>query len=69
MATSLSRRLDRRQLARHTERAVIGGTIDNVSISLTVGVKDATCTGLVGPRTTRPRPEIIPPVDEGERVR
>ena len=50
-------------------RAVIGGTVDDVSISLTIGGKDATCTGLVATAHYTTSTVIIPPIDDGERIR
>ena len=51
------------------DRAVIGGTVDDVSISLTVGGRDATCTGLVATAHYTTSTVIIPPIEDGEHIR
>lgn len=51
------------------ERAAIAGTVDDVSVSITVGGRDATCTGIVATAHYTTSTVIIPPVEDGERVR
>ena len=51
------------------DRAVIAGTVDDVSLSIAVGGRDATCTGLVATAHYTTSTVIIPPVPDGERVR
>jgi hypothetical protein len=52
-----------------SERAAVSGTVEDISISITVGGRDATCTGLVATAHYSTSTVIIPPVDDGERVR
>jgi hypothetical protein len=51
------------------DRAVVGATVDDVSVSITVGGRDATCTGLVATAHYTTSTLIIPPVEDGERIR
>ncbi len=49
-------------------RAAASATADGVTLSITVGGVDATCTGLVASATYTTSTFTIPPLEEGERI-
>jgi len=50
-------------------RAAASATADGVTLSITVGGVDATCTGLVASATYTTQAFTIPPLADGERIR
>ncbi len=52
-----------------SDRAATSGDADGVTLSITVGGRDATCTGLVATGVYTTQTIIVPPLEDGERIR
>lgn len=52
-----------------TERAATSGDADGVTLAITVGGRDAGCTGLVATGVYTTQTIIVPPLEDGERIR
>jgi len=52
-----------------SDRAATSGDADGVTLAITVGGRDATCSGLVATGVYTTQTIIVPPLADGERIR